>query len=77
MLVERGTRVLNTQVVGEAYAIASDYLRRSGAIGDSFATDDRLLGIVVHLFQCGEANRLRLANMAINKFESEREAEAA
>lgn len=77
MLVERGMRVMNTEVVGDAYAIASDYLRRSGAIGDDFTSEDRLLGIVVQLFHCGEANRLKLANEAIAKFESERESEAA
>ena len=32
MLVERGVRVMNMEVVGDAYAIASNYLRRSGAI---------------------------------------------
>ncbi|WP_407174849.1 hypothetical protein [Bradyrhizobium sp. STM 3562] len=77
MLVERGMRVMNTEVVGEAYTIAASYLRRSGAIADDFATDDRLLGIVVQLFHCGEANRLKLANKAIAKFESEREVDLA
>ncbi|WP_024512662.1 hypothetical protein [Bradyrhizobium sp. ARR65] len=77
MLVERGMRVMNTEVVGEAYAIAANYLRRSGAIADDFATDDRLLGIVVQLFHWGEANRLKLANKAIAKFESEREVDLA
>lgn len=77
MLVERGIRVMNAEVVGEAYAIAANYLRRSGAIADDLATDDRLLGIVVQLFHCGEANRLKLANMAIARFESELEAEVA
>jgi hypothetical protein len=77
MLVERGNRAMNTEVVGDAYAIASDYLRRSGAIGDDFTTEDRLLGIVVQLFHRGEANRLKLANGAIARFELEREAEAA
>ena len=35
MLVERGLRVMNVEVVGDAYAIASNYLRRAGAIPDS------------------------------------------
>jgi hypothetical protein len=70
MLVERGLRVMNVGVVGEAYAIASNYLRRSGAIADSFATDDRLLEIIVQLFERGEYNRIRLANKAIAKFEA-------
>ena len=43
MLVERGLRVMNVEVVGDAYAIASYYLRRTGAIADSFATNERLL----------------------------------
>jgi hypothetical protein len=71
MLVERGLRVLNVEVVGDAYAIASNYLRRSGTIPDTFATDERLLGIVVQLFERGEFNRIRLANKAIAKFEAD------
>jgi hypothetical protein len=34
MLVERGMRVLDTEAVGDAHAIASDYLRRSGALAN-------------------------------------------
>mgnify|MGYP001554636059 CR=1 FL=1 len=71
MLVERGTRVINTEVVGDAYAIASNYLRRSGAMADNFVTNDRLLSIIVHMFHGGEVNKLRLANKAIAKFEEE------
>ena len=73
MLVERGTRVLNTEVVGDAYTIASDYLRRSGALPDNFATSDDLLTIIVHLFHGGEANKIKLANKAIAIFEQERD----
>jgi hypothetical protein len=69
MLVERGMRVLNTEVVGDAYAIASNYLRRSGQLPDNFVTSDRLLTIIVQLFHSGEANRLKLANRAITIFE--------
>ena len=71
MLVERGIEVLNVEVVGDAYAIASNYLRKSGTIPDTFATNERLLGIIVKLFQRGELNRLRLATKAIAKFEAE------
>ena len=35
MLVERGLRVMNVEVVGDAYAIASNYLRQTGAIPDT------------------------------------------
>ena len=70
MLVERGLRVMNVEVVGDAYAIASNYLRRTGAIADGFVTNERLLEIIVGMFQRGEMNRLRLANKAIAKFEA-------
>jgi hypothetical protein len=70
MLVERGLRVMNVEVVGDAYAIASNYLRRSGAIADSFVTDERLLQIIVEMFHRGEFNKIRLANKAIANFEA-------
>lgn len=71
MLVERGLRIMNAEVVGDAYAIASNYLRRTGALPDTFATDERLLEIIVEMFQRGELNKIRLANKAIAKFEAE------
>ena len=70
MLVERGFHVMNVEVVGDAYAIASNYLRKSGAIADTFATDERLLEIIVEMFERGECNKIRLANKAIAKFEA-------
>ena len=70
MLVERGIRVMNFEVVGDAYAIAANYLRRTGAIADSLVTDERLLEIIVKMVQRGELNRLRLANRAIAEFEA-------
>ena len=70
MLVERGLRVMNVEVVGDAYAIASNYLRRTGAIADSLATNERLLEIIVQMFERGEFNKIRLANKAIAKFEA-------
>jgi hypothetical protein len=69
MLVERGLQVMNVEVVGEAYAIASNYLRKTGAIADNFATNERLLGLIVQMFQRGEFNKIRLANKAISQFE--------
>ena len=53
MLVERGLQVMNVEVVGDAYAIAANYLRRSGAIADTLATNDRLLEIIVTMFERG------------------------
>jgi hypothetical protein len=71
MLVERDLQVINFETVGEAYAIAANYLRRAGAIGDSIATNDRLLEIIVRMFHGGEKNRIRLANKAIARFQAE------
>jgi hypothetical protein len=70
MLVERGMRVMNVGVVGDAYAIASNYLRRAGVIADNFVTNDRLLDIIVQMFHRGEFNKIRLANKAIAEFEA-------
>jgi hypothetical protein len=70
MLVERGLQVMNVEVVGDAYAIASNYLRRTGAIADTFATNEQLLEVVVELFRRGEMNKIRLANKAIARFEA-------
>ena len=70
MLVERGLRVINVEAVGDAYAIASNYLRKTGAIPDTFVTNDRLLEIIVQMFHSGEYNKIRLANKAISQFEA-------
>lgn len=70
MLVERGLRVMNVEAVGDAYAIASNYLRKSGAMPDSQLTNDRLLEIIVRMFHRGESNKLRLANTAIAQFQA-------
>jgi hypothetical protein len=72
MLVERGLRVMNVEAVGDAYAIASNYLRKTGAIPDTFVTNDRLLEIIVQMFHHGEYNKIRLANKAISQFEAMR-----
>ena len=71
MLVERGLRVRSVGVVGEAYAIAANYLCRSGAIADDFVTNERLLAIIAQMFERGEFNKIRLANKAIAQFEAE------
>ena len=69
MMVERGMRVMNVEVVGDAYAIAANYLRKTGAIPDTYLTNDRLLETIVQMFHRGEGNKLRLANRAIATFE--------
>jgi hypothetical protein len=70
MLVERGLQVMNIEVVGDAYAIASNYLRKTGAIADIIATNDALLEIIIEMFHRGEYNKIRLANSAITRFEA-------
>jgi hypothetical protein len=70
MLVERGLRVMHVEAVGDAYAIASNHLRKTGAIPDTLATNDRLLEIIVKMFHRGEYNKIRLANKAIAQFEA-------
>ena len=77
MLVERGFQAMNVELVSDAYAIAANYLRRSGAIPDTLATNERLLEIIVKLFQHGEFNKIRLANKAIVRFEALSAARAA
>jgi hypothetical protein len=69
MPVER-MRVMNVEIVGDAYSIASNYLRRTGAIADTFATNERLLEMIVEMYQSGEFNKIRLANKAIARFEA-------
>jgi hypothetical protein len=70
MQVERGLRLMNVELVGEAYAIAANYLRKVGAIPDNLATNELLLEIIVKMFQRGELNKIRLANKAIAEFEA-------
>jgi hypothetical protein len=70
MLVERGLRVMNVEVLGDAYAIAANYLRKAGVISETLATNERLLEIIMDLFRRGELNKIRLANKAIVQFEA-------
>ena len=70
MLVERGLQVMNVEAVGEAYAIAFNYLRRGGAIADNLVTNEQLIAIIVQVFERGEFNKIRLANKAIAQFEA-------
>ncbi len=69
MLVERNVQVLNVEVVGEAYDIASHYLKKTGRIADSALINEQLLQAIYELFDKGVRNRLLLANKAITRFE--------
>ena len=76
MLIERGLQAMNVELVSEAYSIAANYLRRSGAIPDTLVTNEHLLGIIIKPIQHGEFNRIRLANKAIARFQAQAEARA-
>lgn len=69
MLVERNVQVINVEVVGEAYDIAANYLKKTGAMPDTWATNEQLLEIIYRMFTAGDRNRLRLANLAISRFQ--------
>lgn len=70
MIVERGLSVMNVQIVGDAYAISSNYLRKCGAIQDVAVTNQGLLQIIVEMFHRGDHNKISLANRAISRFEA-------
>ena len=69
MLVERNLQVMNVAIIGDAYAIAANYLQKAGLIVERSTTNDRLLEIIVTMVHCGETSKIRLANKAITKFE--------
>ena len=70
MLVERGLRVMHVEAAGEAHAIAWNYLSQTGAIDDVRVANDRLVAIIADLFNRGEYNKIRLANLAIAQFQA-------
>ena len=70
MLVERGLQVMNVEAVGDAYAIASNYLRKTGAIPTASPPTIACWRLIVQMFHRGEYNKIRLANKAIAKFEA-------
>ena len=72
MLVEHNVQILNVEIVGEAYDIASYYLRKTGQMPDDARIDQRLLELIYSLFDSGVRNRLLLANKAISEFERSR-----
>jgi len=72
VLHEHGMQVMNVELVSDAYAIAANYLRLTGAIVDTIAPNEQLVDIIVQLIHRGEFNKLRLANKAISMFEMAR-----
>jgi hypothetical protein len=74
MLVERGVQGSSVELVSDAYAIAANYLRRTGVMPETIQPNDRLVDVIVQLVQRGEFNKLKLANKAIAIFEGARAA---
>ncbi len=68
MLVERFSQD-STDVVGEAYMIAADYLDKVGALPRSFAIHEPLLNLILKKFQQGHTNKIWLANKAISEYQ--------
>ena len=56
-------------VVGAAYDIAANYLKRMGLIPHDVDFHQPLFDSIVEDFRDGNRNRLRLANRAIARFE--------
>ena len=73
MLVDRNVTVVSVEVVGEAYDIAANFLKKTGAMPDTAIINNRLLEIISKMFHAGDRSRLRLANRAISKYERVRE----
>lgn len=69
MLLEGGARVMNVDVIGKAYDIAANYLRRTGVIPDHHAPNEALLQLIVQLFEHGDHHQLSLANRAIARYQ--------
>ncbi|MGJ4902925.1 hypothetical protein ACQR10_17030 [Bradyrhizobium sp. HKCCYLRH2060] len=69
MLHDYGMQVMNVELVSDAYAIAANYLRLSGAMTDTITPNEQLVDMIVQLIHRGEFNKLRLANKAISMFE--------
>ncbi|ABD86793.1 hypothetical protein [Rhodopseudomonas palustris] len=70
MLAQQNLRTAGLEVLDQAYDIAFDYLRMSGAIPEMFGVHELLLDTVVDLYYRGERNKIRLANKAISAFEN-------
>ena len=56
-------------VVGGAYDIAANYLKRTGLLPRDVDLHPQLLDSIVEDFRACKRNRIRLANLAIARFE--------
>jgi hypothetical protein len=60
---------VSIHVVGDAYLIASNYLKGTGRLSGDVAIHQPLLDSIVEDCRSGNTNRLILANRAIARFE--------
>jgi hypothetical protein len=60
---------ISVDVVGGAYDIAANYLKRTGLLPREVDLHPQLLDSIVEDFRAGKRNRIRLANLAIARFE--------
>lgn len=72
MRAQPNSTATTLDVVGDAYAVASQYLRKSGLILDTGQVNDRLLEMIIMMVQRGETGQQRLADMAIARFQTAR-----
>jgi hypothetical protein len=70
MLAPQNSMAAGFEIVDQAYDIAFDYLRMTGAIPPMFGVHEFLLDLVVDLYYRGDRHKIRLANKAITAFQT-------
>jgi hypothetical protein len=60
---------VHVDVVGDAYHIAANYLKKTGRIPDELQIHQPLLDAIVEDYRAGKSNKLILANRAITRME--------
>jgi hypothetical protein len=60
---------ISVAVVGDAYAIAANYLKQTGRLAGDVDIHQPLLDSIVEDFRTGKTSKLILANRAIVRFE--------
>jgi hypothetical protein len=60
---------IHIDVVGDAYHIAANYLKKTGRIPDQLEIHQPLFDLIVQDYRAGKRNKLVLANRAITRME--------
>jgi hypothetical protein len=60
---------VHVDVVGDAYHIAANYLKKTGRIPDQLEIHQPLLDSIIEDYRAGKSNKLILANRAIARME--------